>query len=301
MFCGTFMLFTILYTMTATVSATASTTTGNSAKYHVRHSPLSIKSSFAASHTDKLGRHGYHRFYDQFLQPLYGKPVRMVEIGVQSGFSLGAWQTMFDSVQSTIFGVGWPKIDEVKSKLDDNVRILFRDQSNCTHLTELVDIIGAPLDLVIDDGSHEPGHQLKTLVKLFPLLSPGGFYVLEDIECSYWDRPGSSIYGYNLTNVGVGKPGSIISAMKLLVEVINQRYAVRSYNRQFHIIDPRVDPEVSWVMFAQNMVVLRKRDAEDEDYQKPLDNEADESTWHAFWANDDVRALVNQIRASSKC
>lgn len=60
----------------------------------------SVKPAFAASGTDKLPRHGYHRMYDQFLQHLYGRPVRMVEIGVRNGESLSAWQTMFDADKS---------------------------------------------------------------------------------------------------------------------------------------------------------------------------------------------------------
>ena len=36
-------------------------------------------------------------------------------------------------------------------------------------------------DVIIDDGSHLPEHQLATLRHLFPLLKPGGYYVIEDI------------------------------------------------------------------------------------------------------------------------
>ena len=119
---------------------------------------LSIKAAFAQSGTDKLTRHGYHRFYDQFLQPLYGQPVRMLEVGVLGGDSLHAWQTVFDAPRSTIYGVGWPAAVNVRTGgLHDNVHIMFRDQSNCGHLDDVANILGPdPLDLVIDDGSHIP-------------------------------------------------------------------------------------------------------------------------------------------------
>jgi hypothetical protein len=37
-------------------------------------------------------------------------------------------------------------------------------------------------DLVIDDGSHEPEDQLATLTNLLRAVSPGGLYVIEDID-----------------------------------------------------------------------------------------------------------------------
>lgn len=95
--------------------------------------PVSIKPNFAATGTDKLSRHGYHRFYDQFLQPLYGKAVRMVEVGVLGGDPLRPWQTVFDAGRSIIYGVSWPETEAVKDQLGPNVHVVYRDQSNCAH------------------------------------------------------------------------------------------------------------------------------------------------------------------------
>jgi len=41
------------------------------------------------------------------------------------------------------------------------------------------------LDIIIDDGSHHGEHQLISFNTLFPLLSPGGFYIIEDCLCAY--------------------------------------------------------------------------------------------------------------------
>ena len=40
-------------------------------------------------------------------------------------------------------------------------------------------------DLIIDDGSHYPGHQLKSFKKLFKNLNPGGIYIIEDLNLSF--------------------------------------------------------------------------------------------------------------------
>lgn len=53
------------------------------------------------------------------------------------------------------------------------------------------------------------------------MLRDGGYFIIEDIETSYWDKPQAKVYGYPLPNVGTGRVGSVIEAFKLLVEVIN--------------------------------------------------------------------------------
>ena len=52
---------------------------------------------------------------------------------------------------------------------------------------------GSAFDVILDDGSHKVDEQLATLAALFPLVRPGGFYVIEDLGSS-WNRH----YGHNL-------------------------------------------------------------------------------------------------------
>jgi predicted O-methyltransferase YrrM len=56
------------------------------------------------------------------------------------------------------------------------------DQSDRPRLTELIDLEfgGGPLDLVIDDCSHELAPTLASFEALFPRLRPGGVYAIED-------------------------------------------------------------------------------------------------------------------------
>jgi hypothetical protein len=41
------------------------------------------------------------------------------------------------------------------------------------------------LDIIVDDGSHDSGHQILTFATLFPHLKPNGYYVVEDCLTSY--------------------------------------------------------------------------------------------------------------------
>ena len=50
-------------------------------------------------------------------------------------------------------------------------------------------------DLIVDDGSHDVGHQQLTFGKLFRLLKPNGIYIIEDMCTSYF-KEGENLYGY---------------------------------------------------------------------------------------------------------
>jgi len=46
----------------------------------------------------------------------------------------------------------------------------------------LQQLAGQQFDLIIDDGSHVLQHQQAAVEQLWPLLRPGGVFVLEDIQ-----------------------------------------------------------------------------------------------------------------------
>ena len=49
--------------------------------------------------------HGYARYYEPLLAPFRDAPVRLLEIGVESGHSLTAWRQYFHAAEH-IWGVG---------------------------------------------------------------------------------------------------------------------------------------------------------------------------------------------------
>jgi len=46
------------------------------------------------------------------------------------------------------------------------------------------------VDLILDDGSHHMDHIQTTLNYLFPKLSDGGSYMIEDLHTAYWKNYG---------------------------------------------------------------------------------------------------------------
>ena len=82
----------------------------------------------------------------------------------------------------------------------------------------------APFDIIIDDGSHVPWHQIFTLESIFHTwLKPGGLYIIEDLETSYWDAPRARIYGYDILDAGIGKRGSAVEKLKWMVDVLSRK------------------------------------------------------------------------------
>jgi hypothetical protein len=56
------------------------------------------------------------------------------------------------------------------------------DQSNYEHLETICNEIKVPLDIVIDDGSHNYAHQVASFVFLEKYLGPNAIYCIEDVH-----------------------------------------------------------------------------------------------------------------------
>lgn len=134
--------------------------------------------------TDKVA-HGYLHYYRAHFGPLRFRRMTVLEIGVggydapSPGGSLALWRDYFP--RSTIVGM-----DLHPKAVAFGPRVKFEqgDQSSVADLQALVDRHGVP-SVVIDDGSHVAEHIQASFAFLWPLLSAGGIYVIEDLCTSY--------------------------------------------------------------------------------------------------------------------
>lgn len=136
--------------------------------------------------TDKCKNyHNYLNKYEFFLRPFRNKKTTILELGVKNGASVFMWKKYFKN--AWIIGVD---IDEKCEKYeDDNIQIKIGDLGNSRFVESLKEV---KADVIVDDASHFWSHQIDALINLFPSLSRGGVYIVEDITTSYVEK---DIYG----------------------------------------------------------------------------------------------------------
>lgn len=138
-----------------------------------------------------FGMHTYSDIYEKILQDRFS-PKKVLEIGIgvieagqmsgvirlgyKTGNSLRCWRDYFPSAH--IFGIDIYTTNIAEARIS----VYKMDQGKCSDLARLIDIIGPDVDIIIDDGSHLPHHQVYTFMSLEGCLKSGGIYVIEDID-----------------------------------------------------------------------------------------------------------------------
>jgi SAM-dependent methyltransferase len=133
--------------------------------------------------TDKSSRaHHYTRHYERHFGPMRDKPVRLLEMGVGEGGSLRMWRDYF--ANGRIFGL------EMETGKHPELSAITIFQGSQTDEKLLATIAGETggFDIVIDDASHRWSDQIASFKALFPHVRAGGYYVIEDLHTSYWEK-----------------------------------------------------------------------------------------------------------------
>jgi len=206
--------------------------------------------------TDKVTHHEYHKYYEPVLKPFYNSHGSIIEIGLGTGVSLPMWKNLFKYAH--IYGVD----KEYENRGDDRHTIYKADQSKMNDLNNLKkSLTDKNVFFINDDGSHIPEHQLLTFNTLFPIVAEGGFYIIEDIETSYWTR--GECYGYK-TNYGYKHPNSMIEIFKEAADIINREFIVdktRLSNKIQHY------DYIESITFARNCIIVKKNYNATRDYR----------------------------------
>jgi hypothetical protein len=219
---------------------------------------------FVAS--DKTWRHGYHWFYGRHLHSYKGKKdLAILEIGSYQGESALAWREYFGSnanIDMITYGgkndhlkFDNPTINCTHNESCGRIHTFYCDQSDAQKLEDEV-ISARPdgWDIVIDDGSHVPAHNVISFEVLWKNVRPGGLYVVEDTETSYY--PKSDIYGYQYeAGISAAPPLNSMSRFRQYVDVINRKYMGPS-GHSFSLFEG--DDNIMEIGFARNVIFVRK-------------------------------------------
>lgn len=215
---------------------------------------LEIQQEFAeaaSSKTDKVAHHGYHRFYPWFLSAFRHRRIRLLEIGLDKLGSVELWLRYFSG------GLELHGIDKDEKRHEDRAVTFHEvDQSSASELARFARSVGKTFDVILDDGSHVPDHQILTLGILWPLLEPGGLYILEDVETSYWGR--SEMYGYDFDARVASR--NLVLELRHGIDAVNSEFLPPDAKRtlQAHRLWP-VFSEIEMISFGQNCIILVKK------------------------------------------
>jgi len=143
--------------------------------------------------------------YLQFWSSREGLPTEhILEIGIYDGGSVAFWFENFQPRKHVAIDLERKDDSEyfkwyVASRgLQDRLKTYWGvDQADGERLREIVHReFSGPLDLIVDDASHLYAPTMKSFETLFPLVRPGGLYIIEDWGWAYdqhWMGPGSPL------------------------------------------------------------------------------------------------------------
>jgi len=133
----------------------------------------------------------YFSAYEQEFSRHCGRgaaPVKMIEIGIQSGGSMRMWRHCFGHALEALVGVdlnaetkAWERFGKEAGSSPNNVHVEIGSQADAAVFDQIDAKHPGGFDIVLDDGSHQADHMIATFSHTWKLLRPGGVYFIEDI------------------------------------------------------------------------------------------------------------------------
>jgi hypothetical protein len=131
--------------------------------------------------TDKgLDGHMYTDRYEIYLEQYRDVEFNLLEIGVFDGASVKMWKEYFPKANIVALDID-PRCKQYE---EDRINIHIGDQTDVKFLQDVVKQYGH-FEVILDDGGHSWKQQIVSFETLFPLLTPGGLYFVEDMHTSY--------------------------------------------------------------------------------------------------------------------
>jgi len=203
--------------------------------------------------------HHYFPFYEEVLAPFLARPVRLLEIGVYNGASLGMWRAYLPE-GSTVVGVDIDPACRAHDAPERATHVRIGDQSDPAFLARVVAEFG-PFDVIVDDGSHVARHMIASFNALFldGLRAPG-VYLVEDTHTNYWATPYRD-----------GRY-SFVDFAKDLVDLLHAHHVTHRSEARFRLGDPRrataievprLAAEIGEIRFRDSLVAIARQGARD--------------------------------------
>jgi tetratricopeptide (TPR) repeat protein len=185
----------------------------------------------------------YLRHYQAYFERWREAPINLIEIGVKGGVSLNLWRQFFK--RATIIGID---IDPVcRRYAGDRVIIEIGSQADPVLLSRVC--AEHPPTIIIDDGSHLANHIVFTFTHMFPLLAPGGLYVIEDMALHFGP----------IADRWAGDKS--VSAVEFFWQLTQARLANRPPGMQFTSAERYIFQHLDSISFINSAIVISKKKA----------------------------------------
>lgn len=182
--------------------------------------------------------HHYIPIYDKYFGRYRNTPVKFLEIGVAEGGSLQVWRKYFGE-DAVLFGID---INPECAQFDGQAgQVRIGSQADPDFLKGVVEEMGG-VDVVLDDGSHKMAHIDTSLRVLYPMLSMGGTYMIEDLHTSYWRKWGG----------GFRAKGNFFNTVRHMVDDMHRWYHSKGQKL------PELEGQLTGIHVHDSIVVLDK-------------------------------------------
>lgn len=119
----------------------------------------------------------YLQIYDLYFRYLREKTISLLELGILRGASLRMWESYF--THGRVYGLdNNPKCKQYEK---GRINIEIGDQTDERIIDKLA-IKARRFDIIVDDCSHIYTKTILSFKYLWKYLSPGGYYIIEDIR-----------------------------------------------------------------------------------------------------------------------
>ena len=142
------------------------------------------------------------------------RKVLQIGLGKTEENSLYMWRDFFPKAK--IYGISSDKKYVFKA---NRIQTYLGERTDTKGLRNIIDNIGSDIDMVIDEGAHNPKEIVASIQTLMPILKRDVIYVIENI-----DRPQTAAITAGLTNYNyyISRYHKMISRFDRLIVVTNK-------------------------------------------------------------------------------
>jgi hypothetical protein len=198
----------------------------------------------------------YVDVYADLFEPLRADPVKILEIGIQNGGSLELLDAYFPNARLIVGCDVDPRCGDLVYR-SERVKVIVGNSILPETVARILEH-SKRYDIIIDDGSHKSRDIVGNFARYFPMVEPGGLYVVEDLHCSYWASHGG----------GFQRSDSSMEFLKRLCDAVNFEHwsadrrsgsLLASFRSIYGIdIDDSELAQIQSITFHNSLAVIRK-------------------------------------------